>query len=178
MAVDVRRGTRSRVACSTGHCDQRYACRDLHGDIGVSQGMHRSVWQPCRVTHLMHPCVHCAGIDLCAALRDEQSVCVFPPIAHVVVILILPPSIPYTDPSPHLTHPLSNFYTDTGTLLNKFSYLILHKYIKENLSVNFLQAAKKRLIQSMNRRYNYSFTKSISPGHQLPFSTFTSRKPP
>lgn len=90
MAVNIRRGARSRVACSTGHCDQRYARCNLHGDVGMAQRMHRSVRQPCRVTHLMYPCVHGTGIYLCAALRDEQPVCVFPPIAHVVAVLIVP----------------------------------------------------------------------------------------
>ena len=90
MAVDVRRSARSRVSCSTGHCDQRNTCCDLHGDVGMSQRMHRSVGQPCRVTHLMYPCVHGAGVYLCATLRDEQPVCFFPLITHVMAVLIVP----------------------------------------------------------------------------------------
>lgn len=90
MAVDVRRSARSRVAYSTGHCDQRNTCCDLHGDVGMSQRMHRSVGQSCCVTHLMHPCIHSTGIDLCAVFRNEQPVCFFPPIAHVVAGLIVP----------------------------------------------------------------------------------------
>lgn len=90
MAVDVRCGACSRVSCSTGHCDQRHARCDLHGDVGMPQGMHRPVGQSCRVTHLVYPCVHGAGVELCAAFRDEQPVCLFPPIAHVVSVLIVP----------------------------------------------------------------------------------------
>lgn len=45
MTVDIRRGTCSRVSCSTGHCDKRYAGCDLHGDVGMPQGMHRSMRQ-------------------------------------------------------------------------------------------------------------------------------------
>ena len=39
MAVDVRRSACSRMACSTGHCDQRHTCCDLHGDVGMAQRM-------------------------------------------------------------------------------------------------------------------------------------------
>ena len=90
MAVDVRRGASSRMARSAGHCDQRYTRCDLHGDVGMAQRMHRPVWQPCRVAHLMHPCVHGAGVDLCTALRDEQPIRFFPLIAHVATVLIVP----------------------------------------------------------------------------------------
>ena len=38
MAVDIRRGACSRVACSAGHCDQRYARCDLYDDGDVLQG--------------------------------------------------------------------------------------------------------------------------------------------
>ena len=54
MAVDAGCGACPRMACSTGHCDQRYTCCDLHGDVGMPKGMHRPVGQPCRITHLMY----------------------------------------------------------------------------------------------------------------------------
>ena len=54
-------GAGERVAGSACYRYQRYACCYLHGDVGVSQRVHRSVWQSHRVTHLMYPCVHSAG---------------------------------------------------------------------------------------------------------------------
>ena len=57
-----RRGTRSCVSRSAGDSHEWDACRDLHRDIRMPQGMDRPVRKAGFLADLMHPIINRAGV--------------------------------------------------------------------------------------------------------------------
>ena len=64
MTVYVGCGAGARVACSAGYRHKRYACCDLHRDIGVAERVHRSMRQSRLIADLMYPIGYRAWILL------------------------------------------------------------------------------------------------------------------